>query len=346
MSITTATINTNKNTVINTATVGTYLFKEPNLDLRNEHIVKKIKIKNNTFLNVREDVFHDEFVNPELNNFFGINKDKPKKLLDFVKESDKEVSTITQVQIYPTAASSSLIDTRRRRDFIFDSWRDDQFSQSNIDTLLTNLNNSRQATNIPGYTTPSLYAFNLTGSIWPLDYYMHPTNYLTGGRIVCGELNLFVDSLTYAIIGTSNFISASIRSFLPTVWYGGSVNSQSNVPWTAPFLANSKPFQDSELKFSALTSKKYINYSIIPEYNLSSKITDDNFENIEAVAYEQSFNFYCTGSDYISCFTEPKIITGSVKFNIKSVLQFRPYLFLHLFQRSMFIIKILNMLHI
>lgn len=321
----TGTISANTNLIINTSSLNVYLFKEPNINLSIEKKTKKIKNDKGELFEISQDIFETGFANKQLNNFFGVEKVKTENSLDFLDGESEKMTTVTQVQIYPTAVSSSLIDTRRRKDFIFEAWRDDEFSQSNIDTLLTNLNNSRQASNIPGYTTPSLYGFNLTGSIWPLDYYMHPTNYLTGGRVVCGELNLFVDPLTYQIVGTSNFISASIRSFLPVVSFGGSVNSSSNVPWTAPFLANSKPFQDSELKFSSIISKKYINYSIIPEYNLSSKITDENFENIETIAYDESFNFYCTGSSYITSFTEPKIITGTIKFDIKSVLQLRPY---------------------
>ncbi len=316
----TGTHNLNTNIAINTSSIGVYLFKEPNVNLSIKKITKKIKKREKEVFNASEDVFETKFLNKELNNFYGIQDNKSVQQLDFLKKGNYEMSTITQLQIYPTKLSSTLIDTRRRRDFIYEAWRDDPYLTGTTGFSF-NLLRSREASTSSqrGYAIPALSSTTDSYSVWPLDFFTitdRPANETVSGELMW----MFSAKRIYSSFTAKTSLPISTYIAKPE-----SLSYTSSLPWVAPYFANSKPFQDSELKFSNRTSKKYINYSIIPEYNLSSKITNENFEILDSIAFSQSLDFYCTGSDYISTDTDAIISKGKIAFDIKSVLQTRPY---------------------
>lgn len=307
----TATHTSGSNIIINTSSLNVYIFKEPNVNFNVEKITKTVTLSHGKKIKISQDIFQNGFSNKELNDFFGIKKSKSKNSLKFLKNGETKLQT----QLFPVALSSSLIDARRRRDFIYEAWRDDPYL-TNSSGFSYNILRTREAQSSlqQGFCIPSLSSSRNSLSVWPLDFFTLSDR--PGNDSVCGEL------MWLAGLKDANQNSTyPVASFLPLI----QLNYSSSLPFVSPFFANSKPFQDSESEFTKITSKKYKNYSIIPEYNLSSKITAENFENLDYVAEQESFNFYCTGSDYISPITEQININGAIKFDIKSVLQTRPY---------------------
>lgn len=304
--------------------VNRYVFKESPVDYSGE-IVEYIMDNN---LIIVEPTFNDVFLNAELNNFTGkTNSNKSLINEKLLTNSRKKIKK----RLFPTVKTSGHKRTRQRNRFIFTAWRDDTYIRgsdltnvypSTVNNGRPNILNSRMAdSSVSGYTIPTLAAFDLTGSIWPLDSYLHPTNQTTGSRRVQGELmNSAIDE--FGIYYTQrNF--PSIVSYMTKKYRDGSAFEI--LPWTAYSGANSVPFQDSESLFSLYTSAKYKDYCIPSEWNMSSFIASGNFSTLKQTLYENSFNFYNTGSDYQNLITDAHLIKSKLSFDINAVLQLRPY---------------------
>lgn len=312
-----------------TSSEGFLMFKEPIIDYSNELSFIRVKDPNNNITIIKNPVYKTDFYNSELNNIYGIasvpNKDA---LRNFIRAENFSYSVGKKYQIYPSPKVASLNRIRQREDFIFKSWRDDSYrTQSQIyGGAVINAENVRQVTasDYAGYTVPSLYAFNYTGSIWPLDMYVHPTMYQTGGKYVAGELML---SQLYS----ETFVGVSFaqRPWLATCGYRTHEMSPTStlriLPWTAYLAAMSTPFKDRESVFSLHTSKKYKNYSVVPEFNISTKITTGNLSQLDRYLFDNSFSFENTGSYILNQYTEPYRVNKTLQFNINAVTQLRPY---------------------
>lgn len=312
-----------------TSSEGFLMFKEPIIDYANELSFIRVKDPNNNVTIIKTPVYKSDFYNEELNNIYGISESPGEDALgNFVRTDNFSYSIGKKYQIYPSPKVSGFNRTRQREDFIFKSWRDDSYrTQSQIyGGALTNAENVRQVTasDYAGYTVPSLYAFNYTGSIWPLDMYVHPTMYQTGGKYVAGELMLntfFPEAYTGVEFATRPWYSiAGYRYHLMTP-----TSTLRILPWTAYLGAMSTPFKDRESVFSLHTSRKYKNYTIVPEFNVSNKITTGNLSQLNRYLYDNSFVFENTGSYIINQYTDSYKINNTLQFNIDAVTQLRPY---------------------
>jgi len=313
--------------IFNTSSEGTLLFKEPIVDFRNKSYY--IKDLDN---NIQIDYFIPKFsfYNKELNNAYGIEDVENSQISILQNYSEYNINNGEKYLIYPNPKDAGLLRTRKRENFIFKYWKDDVFRSSSQTTggANSNADNTRQVitSSYEGYTIPSLYNFNVTGSIWPLDMYVHPTMHLTGGRHVCGELMLTLFSQEMF-----SGVYYSQRPFYPMVSYRFNSNLLDAgsrhliVPWTANIKAKSAPFADNEDVFSKDIIKKYKEYATVPEFNISNKITNQNFSQLNKFLYDNSFVFENSGSSQLNKFTDSYLIKNTLQFNIKSVIKLRPY---------------------
>lgn len=306
---------------------GTLIFKEPIIDYSGELSFIRVKDPSNKDLILKTPVFLSKFFNDELNNIYGINEPEKVNYLKPFNRKEFKYSGGEKRQIFPNPKVASLLRTRKRENFIFKGWKDDAYRSSSQTEggASVNADNTRQIWDplYAGYTVPSLYAFNYTGSIWPLDSYVHPTMYQTGGKYVLGELMF---SLYPELYTSVNF---NQRPYYPVASYRFNLAPNSSyryvLPWTAHLNANSVPFKNSEDVFSLITSKKYKNYGLVPEFNISNKITDANFSNLSKHLFDNSFVFENTGSYFVNKLTKEYYVKDKLSFNINAVLQLRPY---------------------
>lgn len=313
-----------------TSSEGSYLFKEPPIDYRSE-IVEYDVYSGNRIKKLEEAVHHNDFLNPEINNLVGvIDTAEQNKKLNLEQYNKKYVKRVKK-QLFPNPKFATFKKTRLREDFIFEAWRDDMDISSSAGHNF-NIYNTREVPKytIPGYVAPYLSTGTITGSIWPLDFYRHPTNWpLSGsdpeqttdggwGGMVSGELMAYANLFNSHLRELNPFCAAYTSYFLWNI-------DHMQLPWTAYQQANSKPFQDTNEIFSLYTNKKYKNYSSVPEFNVSLKINNNNFSILNDVLWTSSFNFLHTGSSLSVLYTDIQKIEDTLNFNINSVVQTRPY---------------------
>lgn len=306
---------------------GSYLFKESPIDYTNESIEYIIPRSNRPPLIFKENMFHNIFFNDELNNLYELSDTVENRILIKFENYNRTYNKRYKKQIFPHPKHAGLKRSKIRESFNFDAWRDDDYKVYNNYEYHFNINNSRQVTgSVPGYTVPNLYAFNLTGSIWPLDFYGHPSMPNTGSHFVAGELMLLgaVQVQHLDAIAKRQFLPLASYVLAPTAFFSDPPGG-SYIPWSAFSQAQSVPFLDTNEKFSQLTKRAYKNYSYIPEFNISSQISDTNFTNLSDIILTQSLQLYCTGSTIDTQLTDIFNVKQSLQFKIDSILQIRPY---------------------
>lgn len=315
----TGTHSANTNIIINTGTEGIYLFKEPNIDFTNKSL--SVVIDNAKF---KEDIFNHHFLNDELNNFFGVLKEET--ATDLLNLTGSK--TVKQ-QLFPNPKYSGIKSLTRRVDFIF-PWKDDPDLSSSAGHEF-NIENKREANSshyrdlwVNPSITGSLIGSGdnkLTGSIWPLDSYRHISNEFTGigahvSGLVLGELMVKMNTFQLGIPYRYNSLVAYTEAR-----GNETLQPKTHLPWTAYRFANSKPYRNLDNFY-----KNYKNYSIIPEFNLSSLLTIDSSENIHNEIYSKSFNFFLTGTNYSHHFSQKdNFHLKKMIFEIKSVINLLPY---------------------
>jgi len=289
---------------LDTGSEGTYIFKESPVDYTNE----SVEYEFDNEIIISQPIYNDMFSNLEINNFIGLTKN-----VQYPLDTSKYKIRRLKKQLFPDPKYAGQKRFRHRENFAFKSWRDDyHFSDSN--GWQFNKSNSRIASvGTAGETIPELRQRHFTGSIWPLDFYFNKNE---GGRYVVGEL------MSNVVLPIAPF-----RTSVANACYTYSeLSAQTmSLPWTLEPLNGLKPFLDSNELYSEPVFGKYVNYSLVPEFNISSNIDADNFHDIDKRIDDIGLQFSITGSTTNVQFTSDVVVNKTLVFNIDSVLQFRPY---------------------
>jgi hypothetical protein len=303
---------------------STFLVKEPVLDYSQDYLqvidenyeINKISYKSS---------FHNQL----LNNVNGIEDNDEDNFFETVDRFEDKSKNIKK-QIFPKAKDSSLLRTRSRLDYNYKYWRsiDYKLSEDGLTASLDFKHNKtlqQEDKYLPVYDpfTPG-FVKDYSTFIWPTNCV--PKTFFGNYLNLQGELASVVESIT--LIGGSyglpedNF--AVNAFFCPVTGSNYQGGEQSILPFTSFIQAKSVPFYDTNQDFELDYIHKYKNYSTLPEYNITSKITLDNFENLKEELYNKSFDFYNTGS-HLNYKSEKIKIKEKLSFNIDSVLKLRPY---------------------
>lgn len=318
---------------LDTSSEGKIIFKEPVVDFCPTYT----QINYNDQYIIDNTLYNSKFYNDELNNKNNINQDQQEDVLDYFEGNNKV--KIKKMQIFPDKKFSSLSKIRYRNKFIFRHYKKDYVT--NQFGNIPNFESKRLASsNDYGYTIPSLRAFNLTGSVWPLDYWyfqgLAADQYTpTSSMYAMGELTFNNNFRNFSGVSKTQrstspiaqYLQLSQKGYNEIIWYDYFNNNGifQGVPWTADFESNSRPFEDSEKIFCKDMISSYKNYSLIPEYNLSNKITSATFSNFFESLNKENNLFEITGSEYLNTNSDIFVFKNKLSLNINSVIKFRPY---------------------